>query len=327
MYLVTTEQFEVDGELFYEGVSWKDYRKATKIENQKVIKHGRLYNWYAATDPRGIAAIGWHIPTKEDFIILINYVGGLLIAGKHLKSNDISKWNIAGDNTFNFNAFGSGVGFNNTYFDILYRTILWASTNDNPDNQGDALILSSNKDSAEIWNAYYNTLASIRLIKDNNINEGDIIIDGDTYNSITIGNQVWLQQNISTTKYNNGDDIDYSINELFGAVSMYNNDENNVYETTLIEIISDDFVITYNGIDYVFPKDKVIETPRFTREQNIPFGEYQYRTHSDKHTEFFEPVKEHFGIDMKENYAAQFRDGINPHKDINGSIFKENPDQ
>lgn len=88
----------------------------------------------------------------------------------------------------------------------------------------------------------------------------------------------------------------------------------------------DNYIITYNSIEYLIPVDKVIETPRFTREQNIPFGEYQYRTHSDKHTEFFEPVKEYFGIDMKDNYAAQFRDGINPHKDINGSIFKENPD-
>ena len=31
---------------------------------------------------------------------------------------------------------------------------------------------------------------AIRLIKDNSINEGDVIIDGDTYNAVTIGTQV-----------------------------------------------------------------------------------------------------------------------------------------
>ena len=31
------------------------------------IKYGALYNWYAATDVRGICASGWHLPTNLDY--------------------------------------------------------------------------------------------------------------------------------------------------------------------------------------------------------------------------------------------------------------------
>jgi len=34
-------------------------------ENGK--KYGRLYNWYAITDPRGLTPKGWHIPSKNEF--------------------------------------------------------------------------------------------------------------------------------------------------------------------------------------------------------------------------------------------------------------------
>lgn len=36
-------------------------------------KYGKLYNWYALTDPRGLAPEGWRIPTDEDFKKLIAF--------------------------------------------------------------------------------------------------------------------------------------------------------------------------------------------------------------------------------------------------------------
>jgi uncharacterized protein (TIGR02145 family) len=36
-------------------------------------KWGKLYNWYAVNDPRGLAPIGWRIPTQRDWDELINY--------------------------------------------------------------------------------------------------------------------------------------------------------------------------------------------------------------------------------------------------------------
>jgi len=36
--------------------------------------HGKLYNWYAVNDSRGIAPAGWHVPSKDEYITLINYL-------------------------------------------------------------------------------------------------------------------------------------------------------------------------------------------------------------------------------------------------------------
>lgn len=76
-----------------------------------------------------------------------------------------------------------------------------------------------------------------------------------------------------------------------------------------------DIIINYNGDDYVIPKWACIMTTRPTREENISIYEYQSKKYNDKTTEYFEPVRKAYGIDMKLNYAPQFRDGENPHKD------------
>ena len=39
-----------------------------------VAKYGRLYNWYAATDIRGIAPAGWHVPNDAEWTTLESYV-------------------------------------------------------------------------------------------------------------------------------------------------------------------------------------------------------------------------------------------------------------
>jgi uncharacterized protein (TIGR02145 family) len=35
-------------------------------------KYGKLYNWYAVNDSRGLAPAGWHIPTDEEWIVIQN---------------------------------------------------------------------------------------------------------------------------------------------------------------------------------------------------------------------------------------------------------------
>lgn len=37
-------------------------------------KYGKLYNWYAVNDPRGLAPEGWHIPTDAEWTTLTAYL-------------------------------------------------------------------------------------------------------------------------------------------------------------------------------------------------------------------------------------------------------------
>ena len=47
-------------------------------------KYGKLYNWYAVNDARGLAPAGWHIPIDQEWTVLENSLGD--DAGKKMKS-------------------------------------------------------------------------------------------------------------------------------------------------------------------------------------------------------------------------------------------------
>lgn len=48
-------------------------------------RKGRLYNWYAVADPRGLAPSGWHVPTDHEWSRLADHSGGADVAGGRLR--------------------------------------------------------------------------------------------------------------------------------------------------------------------------------------------------------------------------------------------------
>jgi uncharacterized protein (TIGR02145 family) len=48
--------------------------------------YGKLYNWYAVKDARGLAPNGFHIPSDAEWTILTDNLGGAEIAGSTMKS-------------------------------------------------------------------------------------------------------------------------------------------------------------------------------------------------------------------------------------------------
>ncbi|MEY4333756.1 MAG: hypothetical protein RLZZ196_2499 [Bacteroidota bacterium] len=71
--------------------------------------YGKLYNWYAVNDPRGLAPEGWHIPTDVEWGLLVLELGGDKKAGEALKYT----YGWANTNT------GSGNGTNSSGFEAL----------------------------------------------------------------------------------------------------------------------------------------------------------------------------------------------------------------
>jgi uncharacterized protein (TIGR02145 family) len=73
--------------------------------------HGKLYNWYAAHDPRGLAPRGWHIPSDAEWQALTNFLGEEN-AGNILKSdrgwNDYNGGPGNGKDSFGFVGLPSG---------------------------------------------------------------------------------------------------------------------------------------------------------------------------------------------------------------------------
>ena len=49
-------------------------------------KYGKLYNFFAVNDSRGLAPTGYHIPSDEEWTKLTDYLGGSSAAGTKMKS-------------------------------------------------------------------------------------------------------------------------------------------------------------------------------------------------------------------------------------------------
>ncbi len=116
-----------------------------KNENANGKEYGRLYNWYAITDPRGLAPKGWHIPSDKEWISLADQFGGKDVAGKKLKS--ASGWSYSGNgkNESGFNAMPGGFRDDGGGFGYMGQAATWwTSTEKNAATAGSALLAHSN---------------------------------------------------------------------------------------------------------------------------------------------------------------------------------------
>ena len=71
---------------------------------------GRLYNWFAVTDPRGLCPTGWSPPSQSDFVGIHNWAStdGIDSIGVKLRSSEGWNGGITGTDDFGFGWKGSG---------------------------------------------------------------------------------------------------------------------------------------------------------------------------------------------------------------------------
>jgi uncharacterized protein (TIGR02145 family) len=88
---------------------------------------GRLYNWHAVKTGK-LAPPGWRVATDDDWTILIDYLGGLDVAGGKLKERGTVHWdepNTGATNSSGFTALPGGMRYFDGYYTGLHRGAVW----------------------------------------------------------------------------------------------------------------------------------------------------------------------------------------------------------
>jgi uncharacterized protein (TIGR02145 family) len=98
--------------------------------------YGKLYNWYAVNDPRGLAPEGWHVPTNFEWRTLENCLGGSNVAGGDLKEIGTTHWqtpNSGASNSSGFSGLPGGYrNENGTFLAIKKDGNWWISIEADP---------------------------------------------------------------------------------------------------------------------------------------------------------------------------------------------------
>ena len=94
--------------------------------------YGKLYNWYAVNDPRGLAPTGWHVPTDDEWTTLSTTLGGDAVAGGKMKVAGTTRWTTPNTGATNESGFaGLPGGFRNSngsFSNVGGAGYWWSST-------------------------------------------------------------------------------------------------------------------------------------------------------------------------------------------------------
>jgi uncharacterized protein (TIGR02145 family) len=101
-------------------------------DTEKGRIYGKLYNWFAVNDSRGLAPYGWHIPTDNEWTILTNYLGGEEVAGGKMKTTGAAYWsspNTDANNDSGFSALPGGYrGSDGSFYNVGNVAFFWSAT-------------------------------------------------------------------------------------------------------------------------------------------------------------------------------------------------------
>jgi uncharacterized protein (TIGR02145 family) len=104
-------------------------------ENKKT--YGALYNWYAVNTKK-LCPVGWHVPTEDEWMKLVDLLDGFVLAGGKMKEKGTEHWKSPNDGTTNesgFTALPGGYRSVDGIFNyIRIAGYWWSSTKFNESN-------------------------------------------------------------------------------------------------------------------------------------------------------------------------------------------------
>jgi len=199
-------------------------------DHTNYIVYGGLYNWYTASNEM-VCPEGWHVPTDRDWTTLTTYLGNESIAGSVLKEAGTINWkepNTGATNQTGFTALPEGYrDISGGFYGAGELGCWWSNSMIDVRAYNRMMSYSSINVTRSVNNKKYGM--SVRCIK-GNIPETVYDNDENPYTEIVIGNQVWMGENLKTTRLRDGTTIplvtdNTSWEDLTGpGFCWYNND-------------------------------------------------------------------------------------------------------
>ncbi len=164
--------------------------------NESLVReYGRLYTWYVVADGRNLCPSGWHVPTDDDWNVLLSFVGkkygGLFLkeagsrhwfrpltfyykyanTGGYVYRDSTGRVDTLYFNNYKFSALGSGYRRVNGEFVGLKLTTDWWATSEESVEKGYCFYMSDLGYGAELSRCAKSIGLSVRCIQDLNVCE------------------------------------------------------------------------------------------------------------------------------------------------------------
>ena len=129
-------------------------------------KYGKLYNWYAVNDPRGLAPEGYHIPSNTELTELTDILGRENVAGIKMKSSNGWYESGNGNNSSGFSALPGGFRYINGSFSDIAKVGNWWSSSEADSNNSVSRFLNYYNADVFNYNSDKQNGFSVRCLKD-----------------------------------------------------------------------------------------------------------------------------------------------------------------
>ena len=146
------------------------YQWAFGGNSTNIPVYGRLYTWYAITDPRNVCPEGWHVPTDPEWTVLTDFLGGQATAGGKMKETGLSHWGAPNEGATNETGFtGLPGGFRHYNGTSDFRGsngYYWSSTTGTPGYGWNRILSYDSQDVARTDFMDKSSGNSVRCLKD-----------------------------------------------------------------------------------------------------------------------------------------------------------------
>ncbi len=146
--------------------AWRWYQDDAE---QYEADYGKMYNWFTVIDTQGLCPTGWRVPTDNDWITLMDFLGGIKLAGALLKEAGNDHWashNSGATNESGFTGLPGGYCSSSGSFGEIGNNGFWWSSTEVNDKVASITILNYLDDKASIDTVTKRFGLSVRCVRE-----------------------------------------------------------------------------------------------------------------------------------------------------------------